>query len=94
MNKIGALISIFCLTGGLAFATPMSGSISQDYDFGFETIIKRKFGEIVKMSKIFEKIRKMFFRRVKMLITFFRAVVLYIIVLIVVRCMGKREICV
>ena len=55
MKKTLALISVFFLTLNSAGAVSMSGSVSRDYDMSFEAIIKKKFGEIIEMSKVFEK---------------------------------------
>lgn len=55
MKKSLLLITIFLLSVNSAFSYSMSGGISQDYDMSFESVLRKKFGEIIEVSKVFEK---------------------------------------
>lgn len=55
MKKNFLLITILLLSVNSAFSYSMSGGISQDYDMSFEAVLRKKFGEIIEVSKVFEK---------------------------------------
>ena len=64
MKKILSLILVLGFTCNGAFATTqMQGAISRDYDASLESILKKKFGEILEISKIFEKNDDIFYQR-------------------------------
>ena len=67
MKKILSLIFILTLSSNYSFAQQMSGSISKDYDNSydvtFESILRKKFGEIIEFSKVFEKNDDIFYQR-------------------------------
>ncbi len=63
MKKYLFLITVLLLTVNCALSMPMSATVSQDYDLGFESVVKRKFSEILKFSKIFEKNDDIFYQK-------------------------------
>lgn len=63
MKKILSIIAVLLFNTTSAFALPMSGTVSADYDLSFESIIKRKFSEIMEISKVFEKNDDFFYQR-------------------------------
>ena len=64
MKKILSLILVLGFTCNGAFATTqMQGAISRDYDASLESILKKKFGEILEISKVFEKNDDIFYQK-------------------------------
>jgi len=63
MKKNLLVITAFLLSVNSAFSLSMSGGVSQDYDMSFESILRKKFGEIIEISKIFEKNDDVFYQK-------------------------------
>lgn len=63
MKKIWIVLAVIFFASNSALSLPMNGTVSKDYDFGFETAIRHKFGNIYRFSKIFEKNDDLFYQK-------------------------------
>lgn len=67
MKKILSLVLTLTFSCNIVAAQQISGGISKDYELDYaahlETILKKKFGEIIEFSKIFEKDDDLFYQR-------------------------------
>ncbi len=63
LAKYCLVLAALLFTVNGVFALSINASVSQDYDLGFESVIKRKFGDIFKISKIFEKNDDLFYQK-------------------------------
>lgn len=67
MKKILSLILVLIFANSCTLAQTVSGSVSKEYDnsydLTFEAVLRKKFGEIIEFSKVFEKNDDVFYQR-------------------------------
>lgn len=63
MRKYLLLVITLIFTLNCAYSAPISASISRDYDFGFESIVKNKFKTLFHFVNIFEKDEDIFYHK-------------------------------
>lgn len=67
MKKILSSILVLIFSHSFAFAQQMSAGVSKSYELDYaahlETLLRKKFGEIIEVSKIFEKDDDIFYQR-------------------------------